>query len=405
MDEDQKAELTETQQNTSAEKDPKEEALPQAVSPENDVAPQECESELNDSEASQKNEEAAPLMPQNMPSATDESPVAETSEQAQGEGPHFCTVCGASLGKDAAFCAKCGTPVSAPEKSTEETNTTGATTPNDKAAKKPNKKVFAIIGAAAVTILVIVAILVIPPLLRTPDELFEVGEYQAAYEKSSEDNKPEMLERIIEKGKYDIAYSLAPSDEDKKRVLLEACSAGELGQAFALAETGEVSVATSEAKQMISLINGIAYVFKTDCLDDLKDSDSFVLKKAWYGGRSNGLALKVQASNTYGQPVQGYYLFTYSNDAGRYEYYNSVTSLEDETIYKYTDSFSEKLEKYFNNETRDKLEKVMVDSYSIDSDIVESINALFEATKFEGIELDPANTIGEFGKTGGEESA
>lgn len=261
-----------------------------------------------------------------------------------------------------------------------------------------NNKKKKIIAAAVVAVVVIAALIIVPPLLRTPDELFAAGEYKAAYEKSIEDNKPEMLNKIIEKGKYDIAYSLAPTDDEKKKVLLGACAAGKFEEALQLAET-------NEAKQMVSIINGICYVFKADALDALKDSDSFVLKKAWYANRSLGYALQVQASNSYGQPVQAYYYFKYSSDEGRFEYYNDVYSLKDETIYKYADSYDEKLEKMLNNMTRDYLDDVMLEKYAVDSDVIDAINNLFTATKFKDISLAPSMTIKEFGDLSGGKSA
>ena len=239
--------------------------------------------------------------------------------------------------------------------------------------------------------------MIVSPMLGTPDELFAAGKYKAAYEKSTEDEKPEMLEKIIEKGKYDVAYSLATSDDEKKKVLLGACSAGKFEDALQLAET-------DEQKDMISFVNGIAYVFKTDCLDSLKDSDSFVLKKAWYGGREKGIALQVQGSNSYGQPVQNYYYFTYSSNKGRFEYNNSVSSLKDETVYRY-DDLEEKLEKYLDNATRKSLRRLTVESYAVDSDVVDTINNLFKATKFKDIALAPDLSIKEFGTLSGGEGA
>lgn len=151
---------------------------------------------------------------------------------------------------------------------------------------------------------------------------------------------------------------------------------------------------------MISFVNGIAYIFKTDCLENLKDSDSFVLKKAWYGGRTNGIALQIQASNSYGQPVQNYYYLDYSSSKGRFEYDNSVSSLEDETVYKY-DDLEEKLEKYLDNATRRSLRGLTVESYAVDSDVVDAINNLFKATKFKDISLAPDLSIKEFGTLSG----
>ncbi len=348
-------------------------------------------------------EENSPLLSANKNGTEDES-RQETPVTEAANAPKFCTKCGTPLYEAAAFCAKCGNPVD--EESNKESAITPAKPEQENVSEKTKEKASFIkkfgakkIGAiAVVAIVVIAALLIVPPMLRTPDELFAAGEYKAAYEKSTEDAKPEMLGKIIEKGKYDVAYSLAASDDEKKKVLLGACSAGKFEDALQLAET-------TEQKDMISFVNGIAYMFKTDCLENLKDSDSFVLKKIWYGGKENGIALQIQASNSYGQPVQGYYYFTYSSDKGRFKYNNSVNSLSDETIYKYADDLDEKLEKYLNNATRSSLRKLMVESYAIDSDVVDAVNNLFKATKFKDIPLAPDLSIKEFGTLSGGEGA
>lgn len=352
----------------------------------------------NDSHSEEQN--ASAVANGNSPKGDDspDEPAAETVN-----APKFCTKCGAPLDEGAAFCAKCGNPAS--EENNKESAITPAKPEQESASKKIKEKVSFVkkfgtkkIGAiAVVAIVVIAALLIVPPMFRTPDELFAAGEYKAAYEKSAEDVKPEMLGKIIEKGKYDIAYSLAASDDEKKKVLLGACSAGKFENALQLAET-------TEQKDMISFVNGIAYMFKTDCLEDLKDSDSFVLKKAWYGGREKGIALQVQASNSYGQPVQNYYYFKYSSDKGRYEYSNSVSSLKEETASRYDDT-DDLVEKILNNATRSSLLKLMVESYAVDSDVVDAVNNLFKATKFKDISLAPNLSIKEFGALSGGEGA
>lgn len=347
-------------------------------------------------------EENSSLLPANKNGIEDES-RQETPATEAANAPKFCTKCGAPLNGDSAFCAKCGSPANktdnkesaiAPAKPEQENNSEKTKEKASFIKKFGTKKIGAI---AVVAIVVIAALLIVPPMLRTPDELFAAGEYKAAYEKSAEDAKPEMLGKIIEKGKYDIAYSLATSDDEKKKVLLGACSAGKFEDALQLAET-------TEQKDMISFVNGIAYVFKTDCLENLKDSDSFVLKKAWYGGRTNGIALQIQASNSFGQPVQNYYFFDYSSSKGRFEYDDSVSSLEDETVYRY-DDLEERLEKYLDNATQRSLRRLTVESYAVDSDVVDAVNNLFKATKFKDISLAPDLSIKEFGTLSGGEGA
>ena len=352
----------------------------------------------NDSRSEERNEPAVANENSLEDNDSPEGPVAETVN-----APKFCTKCGTPLYEAAAFCTKCGNPVGGgnnresaitPAKPEQE-NTSGRTKEKASFIKKIGTKKIGTI--AAIAVIVIAALMIASPMIGTPDELFAAGKYKAAYEKSAEDAKPEMLGKIIEKGKYDVAYSLATSDNEKKKVLLGACSAGKFEDALQLAET-------TEQKDMISFVNGIAYMFKTDCLDSLKDSDSFVLKKAWYGGRTNGIALQIQASNSYGQPVQNYYYFDYSSSKGRFEYDNSVSSLEDETVYRY-DDLEERLEKYLDNATRRSLRRLTVESYAIDSDVVDAINNLFKATKFKDIALAPDLSIKEFGTLSGGEGA
>ena len=61
----------------------------------------------------------------------------------------------------------------------------------------------------------ILGVLVIPPMLATPDDLFEQGKYEQAYQKSADEDKPAMLARICGAGEFQTAYDLAPDDDAK----------------------------------------------------------------------------------------------------------------------------------------------------------------------------------------------
>ena len=58
-----------------------------------------------------------------------------------------------------------------------------------------------------------------------------------------------------------------------------------------------------------------------------------------------------------------------------------------------------------NNITRSFLRELMVESYAIDSDVVDAVNNLFKATKFKDISLAPDLSIKEFGTLSGGEGA
>ena len=176
-------------------------------------------------------EENSPFLPANKNGTEDES-RQETPVTEAANAPKFCTKCGTPLYEAAAFCTKCGNPVGGgnnresaitPAKPEQE-NTSGRTKEKASFIKKIGTKKIGTI--AAIAVIVIAALMIASPMIGTPDELFAAGKYKAAYEKSAEDAKPEMLGKIIEKGKYDVAYSLATSDNEKKKVLLGACSAG-----------------------------------------------------------------------------------------------------------------------------------------------------------------------------------
>lgn len=77
----------------------------------------------------------------------------------------------------------------------------------------------------------------------------------------------------------------------------------------------------------------------------MKDSDSYELKNIYFDEDAHEMILEVSANNSFGGRVSNWYDYRFEEDDNEYQLYLSVGDLEDETIYKYADTFSEKLEK------------------------------------------------------------
>lgn len=286
-------------------------------------------------------------------------------EMAQSASAEVCANCGALLGDDQTFCPKCGTPRSAAPKKpvcgscgaeleegqkfcpkcgqkaglAADNNAASAISQFNSDADKQNskKKKTPIVIAAAIVIVVLAVIAfktVIPNIFIDAEGCMEKGNYEKAYEK-------------------------AKTDDEKLEVIAE----------------------------------NIAAVQSAVSADSLKDPSSFSLREAYYykgenddGEPTNRLVLYISGANSYGASVSSYWLYTWSNEKNKWEYFCSVSDLSEDEFSDYDDE-DEKLEKLVDNIGRLTIKIVMEDGIELSKNSIKRINAMFEADTLDDVEL------------------
>jgi hypothetical protein len=362
----------------------------------------------------------------------DEAPTEEAADEAPAEiekatDAQFCTACGNPVQPGQAFCSRCGTKVESPmvpapvdktqqmpaaaeipvdaviEPAEKKALAEDKSSDSTKEVKvKLNKKtlMIAAIAAAAVIVAIIVAIIVVPDMVATPQELLEQDKYEKAYEKASDDQKNDIFTGILDDGQYEIAFKLA-GDDEKLQLKAIGCAIGlnHFDWAYANAPTDDMKMevlAANAAATAIPEIQGMA-----------KDGSSVRLTEAYYmydssrsGDLKDALVMKIAGSNSYGQTVQNYYVSNYESGSKDYEYYNSVSDMDDDTFYSF-DSYSEKLEKLFDNLTRDYIRDVLSDSDTVEvpSAFIDGINKLIEDGRIDEVELINGGSVSDGGVT------
>ena len=286
----------------------------------------------------------------------------------------FCPMCGAPLKSEMPFCGNCGAKVG-------ESPTT--VSPNKQRSSLPIKKIA--IGVVALMALIFVFAIIVPAVTATPDDLIKQGKYEDAYNKASDEEKTDVLQKIVEAGQFQIAYDIAP-DEEKPDVLKKTMEAGQFQIAY--------DIAPDEEKTSV-LVTNLATVVSNDLINNLKDPSSFDLREIYFDEGAHELILKVSGNNSYGGKVSNWYDYRYEKDDNEYQLYLSVSDLEDEKVYKYADDFDEKLEKYLKNATRETMRNIIADKgKAIDSDYVDSINVLFQSGQMSNVSLiEPITSI------------
>ena len=64
-------------------------------------------------------------------------------------------------------------------------------------------------GTKAVVALIFVFAIIVPAVTATPDDLIKQGKYEDAYNKASDEEKLDVLQKIMEAGQFQIAYDVA----------------------------------------------------------------------------------------------------------------------------------------------------------------------------------------------------
>lgn len=301
-----------------------------------------------------------------------------------------CAKCGAPLGDGQMFCPKCGTPKGAPAvKTCPKCNTEladdqvfcpkcghKADVPVDaalnsaisqfnegiekinSARKKLPKKIL--IGAIAAVVVIIAGVSIVPKMLIDTAGYIEQGDYEKAYSKAKTKEEQQMVaDAYMSKGDYKRAYQIAPDNESKELVKIE---------------------------------NIVAY-YCAYSANNLKDPSSFELRDAYCnlgtnddGSTTGQLVLYISAANSYGAKVTNYWLYTYDNEENEWQYFCSVSDLENDEYSVYDDD-DDKLEKLLDNLGRTSIKKTMQNGQKLNKDGVKRINKLFEDDKLDDVSL------------------
>jgi len=164
-------------------------------------------------------------------------------------------------------------------------------------------------------------------------------------------------EDYLNKGDYEKAYDVAKGEEDKDDIVKE----------------------------------NILAVVSADCVDSMKDPESFDLRDAWIyvSDDSVFVVLKVAGNNSYGNTIINYWFYGYDEDDEAYELYTTFADFDEETIYSW-DDYEEEQEKIMKNLCKDVAASIIDDGYNseqYDSEEVDRINSLFEKDILENVEL------------------
>ena len=234
------------------------------------------------------------------------------------ESHRKCIKCGADMSSSQVFCSACG-----------------ANNSKEKNKKGGKKLLVAIIAAIAVICLATLSFTTILP------KAFGG------------------VERYLEKGNYQKAYSIAKGDDEKLKVVAE---------------------------------NAAAYC-SAITVDNLKDPDSFQLRDCFYneniyedGEFVIDIVLEVSAKNSYGGRVSNFWLYSWDDDESDIVYINSFSDLDDEEESEYDDA-DEKLEKTINNIHRIIVRRIVSSGIHLEKSALKRINKMFENNTLENVEL------------------
>lgn len=271
----------------------------------------------------------------------------------------FCPKCNTELADDQIFCPKCGHKIGV----TVDAGITSAISQFkvgidkvNEVRKKLSKKVL--IGVIAAIVVIIGGVNIVPKLLIDTAGYIEQGKYEKAYSKAKTKEEQQMVtDAYMSIGDYTRAHQTAPDDK---------------------------------SQQMVKIENLAAY-YSAYSANNLKDPSSFELRDAYYNmttnddGNSVGrLVLYLSGANSYGAKVSNYWLYTSSDD--EWEYFCSVSDLEDEEYSKYDDE-DEAFEKLVNNVGRSIISTTLKEGTKLNKDGVKRINQLFEDDKLDDVSL------------------
>ena len=123
-------------------------------------------------------------------------------------------------------------------------------------------------------------------------------------------------------------------------------------------------------------------------VENYKDPSSFELRDAWFSESPKSIVMKTGGKNSYGGIVFSYDYFTYNEDEKKYELYCSVSDLQEEKIYNYSDSISEQTKKYARNFARLCISGIISnDDNKLANNAIDNINNLYKSNLIDNVEL------------------
>lgn len=270
--------------------------------------------------------------------------------------PRVCTNCGAEIQDNQSFCVQCGTPAppAAPQRRVcskcgaelqpnqefctmcgqkadlqVDANVNSAISQfnsdlkKNKASAKKKPLIIAGISVAAV-LTIVLAIIFIPKLFVS-------------------------TEKYLENGEYEKAYSSAKNGTEKSNVTAE---------------------------------NAVA-VCSSICIDKMSASSSFDLKNAYYDNEYGWVVLEV-GSGSYGDIE--YWLFSYTNESGKFSYINHYDNLDKETVSVF-DFSTTRTRKIVDNLCKTVIKETEKAVNKLATEGVDRVNALKKAGKLSGVTL------------------
>ena len=128
-------------------------------------------------------------------------------------------------------------------------------------------------------------------------------------------------------------------------------------------------------------------------LDLLKDPSSFSLRNAFYlrkldddGEYIYCLVLQISANNSFGAAANSYWFYEYDGREDQWNYWTSVTDLEQEEFYSWDDYYDE-YEKIYRNLVRECIGETMLSGVKLSKEGVDRINNMFDSDSLKDVKL------------------
>lgn len=220
---------------------------------------------------------------------------------------------------------------------------------------------------------------------RVIDAYFDNGDLEKAWEKSeTEEQKQRIIDAYLDKGDLEKAWEKSETEEQKLKVTDAYLDSGDYEEAYEKAPTA--------AKRKEIKAENVAAFYSAFSADNLKDPSSFFLRDVYYNEgvmediHSGQLVLYISGSNSFGASVSSYWLYIWDEDSNDWDYFTTVSSLEEEEYSIYDDE-EEITEKYINNICRISIRSTMSDGIKLSKDAVTRINTMFENETLDKVKL------------------
>lgn len=184
------------------------------------------------------------------------------------------------------------------------------------------------------------------------------------------------VQKCIEQGDLDKAWSKATTDETKQMVIDTYLAKGNYEEAYekSLTEDDKLAVKVESNAAAQSSVSA----------DNLKNPSSFSLRDVYYeemendkGKRVDRLILNISGMNGFGGTTSSYWLYMWDTDKNGWSYFTTVSDLDDEE-YKSYDDANERTKKAWDNIGRAMMRTTISDGIKLSKLAVSRINTLFE---------------------------